>query len=75
MVYHIDTFDPQQKRAYVISTTFLGAFLSTLTFGLRLLARQMVSRRIYHEDWWMFGGLLTSYGIGAMAIWGLYLQG
>lgn len=75
MVYHIDTFEPNQKRAYVISTTVLGVFFSTVTFGLRLLARRLVSKTLHHEDWWMLAGLITSYGIGAMSIWGAYCTG
>ncbi|KAK9416454.1 hypothetical protein SUNI508_01871 [Seiridium unicorne] len=70
MVYHIDRFDPNQKRAYVIAACSIGLSLSTLTLILRFLARRKVARRLFAEDWWMLAGWICSVGIAAMAFMG-----
>lgn len=71
MVYHIDNFDAEQKRAYVIAGCSIGLSLSTLTLALRFQARRMVARQLFQEDWWMLVGWMCSVGIAAMTILGL----
>ncbi|KAI1870947.1 hypothetical protein JX265_005987 [Neoarthrinium moseri] len=70
MVYHMDNYDAGQKKAYVISATTTGLVFSTVTYGMRLQSRRLITKRLYHEDWWMLAGLLCSYGIAAMTFWG-----
>lgn len=70
MAYHMDNFNPAQKRAYVISACSIGLVLSTLTLILRFHARRMVAGRLFREDWCMLAGWLCSLGIAAMAFMG-----
>ncbi|KAH6657724.1 hypothetical protein BKA67DRAFT_556147 [Truncatella angustata] len=70
MVYHMDNFNPDQKRAYVISACSIGLSLSTMTLALRFMARRMVAKRLFPEDWCMLAGWICSVGIAAMAFMG-----
>lgn len=71
MAYHMDNFNPGQKRAYVISACSIGLVFSTLTLLLRFYARRMGAGRLFREDWCMLIGWVCSLGIAAMAFMGI----
>ncbi|KAH8668813.1 hypothetical protein BX600DRAFT_435330 [Xylariales sp. PMI_506] len=67
----LDDFSPEQKKVYVVAATVIGLILSTSTTALRFFAKIYLRNGVYAEDWFIFGGLLLSYGIASSEFFGL----
>ena len=52
----------------VLVIAYADTVLLTIAVALRFMARWISKAGIAIDDWWIFGGLLLSYGVVACAI-------
>lgn len=72
MTVQLDHFNPQQKRVYVLVGVTLGLILATVSTILRTWARLISTKKLQHEDWFMFVALFCCIGTASCLYYGLY---